>query len=585
MGQKEQKASLDLSPEATGKRLESWKEIAAYLSRTVRTVRRWEKEEGLPVHRHLHKKLGSVYTYQAEVDAWWEGRRARIEAETDESTAPPRDRRLVLAVAGIAVAFLLAAGYLGWRFFRGAPGQAGRVVLVVLPFANLSGDPDQEYFSDGMTEEMITHLAQLQPERLAVIARTSAMHYKRTEKRADEIARELGAQYLLEGSVRRQGERVRISAQLIRVSDQVHLWARSYDNKLGDMLSTQADVSRAVADQIQLTLTPAVRSQLAQARPLNPAAYEAYLRGRQQWYRNDIASLWSALDYFQQAIAADPNYALAHVGMADAYNFLGAYGALPVKEAFPKARAAAQQALQLDRTLAGAHTRLGEVSYAYDFDWPSAEDHFQRAIENNAGYAEAHRVYADFLLRQGRIAEGRREAQAALEIDPHSHTAAFAVGISHYFAREHSQAIERFEKLVQTYPSLSHGPLVLALVYLDAGQADRGVAVLERAVHEVATPERTGVLGYAYARAGRPLDARRLLTELHQTARKGEVPPVSFAIIHLGLGKKELALEWMEKAYQARDWHLTLVKVDPVFDPLRADPRFQDLLRRMNFSP
>jgi TolB-like protein/Tfp pilus assembly protein PilF len=459
------------------------------------------------------------------------------------------------------------------------------VVLVVLPFVNLSGDPEQEYLSDGMTEEMIAQLAQLQPERLAVIARTSSMYYKKTEKRADEIARELGAHYLMEGSVRREGERVRVTAQLIRASDQLHVWSHSYDNDVGDVLSIQADVARSVADQIQLTLTPAQRRELAGARSVNPEAYEAYLRGREQWYRNDVPSLRRALDYFQQSVAADPNYALAHVGLADTYIFLGAYGALPMKESHPKARASAQRALELDRTLAGAHAALGVVSHEYEWDWRSAEDHFQRAIAHNPGHADAHRVYAEFLQWQNRIAEAQREAQTALEIDPHSPTADFALGVCYYFSRQHDKAIEHFEKLNQKYPTLSRGAIVLALIYVNAGQADRGVEVLERTAREPVTLEHKGVLAYAYARAGRTPEARKLLAELHPAAQKGEVAAAVIAIVHVGLGEKEQALDWLEKAYQAHEWHLTLINAEPVFDPLRDDPRFQDLLRRMNFSP
>jgi serine/threonine-protein kinase len=351
------------------------------------------------------------------------------------------------------------------------------------------------------------------------------------------------------------------------------------------VLSIQADVARSVADQIQLTLTPAQRRELAGARSVNPEAYEAYLRGREQWYRNNVPSLHRALEYFQQSIAADPGYALPHVGLADTHIFLGTFGALPMEEAYPKAKASAQRALQLDPTLAGAHAALGVVSHEYEWDWRLAEDHFRRALAHNPGHADCRRVYADFLLRQNRIAEARREAQTALEIDPHSHTADFALGVSYYFNREHAKAIEHFEKLNQKYPTITHGPIVLALIYINAGQADRGVAVLERASPEAATPERTGLLAYAYARAGRTREARRLLAELHQAAQKDEVADTVVATVHLGLGEKEQALDWLERGYQAHDWHLTLLKAEPVFDPLRDEPRFKDLLRRMNFSP
>ena len=352
-------------------RLDSWKEIAAYLKREVRTAQRWEKNEGLPVHRHQHEKLGTVYAYKSEIDAWWRERRVRLEeqpeavepadteevqVETEELPKPSVTPQWRLA-AIVVVSLLVAAAVVAYLIRKPPPPprDRGKLMLAVLPFANLSGDQSQEPIADGLTEEMITELGRLQPERLGVIARTTAMQYKSTPKSAEEIGQELGVQYILEGSVRRAENQIRINAKLIQVSDQSPIWVETYNRELREILKVEAEVAVAIANQIQVKLTPSPIT----PRPVNPEAHEAYLKGRFYWYKRDLPS---CINYYNQAIALDPNYALAYAGLASAYVLLGSAptAVMPPREARPKAKEAATKALQLDPKLDEA--QIGRAS-------------------------------------------------------------------------------------------------------------------------------------------------------------------------------------------------------------------------------
>ncbi len=309
----------------------------------------------------------------------------------------------------------------GYRFIAPVeePGHpAGRTMLAVLPFENLSGDSEQDYFSNGLTEEMITQLGRLQPERLSVIARTSAMTYKGSNKTVDQIGRELGVDYLLEGSVRREGDQVRITAQLIQVRDQAHLWAQSYDRNVSSILAVQGEVARAIAGEIKVAVTPEETRRLASARPVNPDAHEAYLKGRFHWYKLSRVHLDTALDYFQLALEKDPNYALAYVGIAYVWASRGDCGLVPSREAFPKVKAAALKARELDDTLAEVHELLANVRFFYEWDWGGAEREFQRAIQLNSNSAELRFYYSDFLISMRRPREWKAEIERALELDP-----------------------------------------------------------------------------------------------------------------------------------------------------------------------
>jgi TolB-like protein/DNA-binding winged helix-turn-helix (wHTH) protein/Tfp pilus assembly protein PilF len=519
-----------------------------------------------------------------------EGLPKSVEAAPPEPAPAHTGPRISRAawLAGLVV--LLAAGLYvvrdripGWR---GRPAE-GKVMLLVLPFDNLSGDPAQEYFSDGLTEEMITQLGRLNPDRLGVIARNTAMIYKGTKKSVAEIGREQEVEYILEGSVRRAGGRVRISAQLIEVRDQTHLWAENYDRAVEDVLAIQSDVARHIAGALTLELLPGGDSGLTRPAPLNPAAYDAYLRGRYQWNRRSPEGLQKSIEFYREAIAADPNYPLAYAGLADTFGLLGTmpYDALPPRDAIPKAEAAARQALALDDSLAEAHVALAHALLYYQWDWPAAEREFQRAFELNAGYATAHQWYSDYLLARGRPDEALAQIQQALKLDPYSLVVHLALGRYYYLQRDYDQAIARFQQSIQMDPDFFLGHFDLGVALVQAGRTDEAIAEFEQAVRlSGQSPVSLAGLGYAYARAGRAADARKALAQLEVLSRRRHVPPLYFAGIYAGLGENDPAFAWLDKAYEARSTYLIHIHLEPIFAPLHSDPRFAALLRRLNLD-
>jgi TolB-like protein/tetratricopeptide (TPR) repeat protein len=572
-----------------GERLDSWKEIAAYLNRGVRTVKRWETEEGLPVHRHIHRRLGSVYAIKSEVDAWLLTRGAQVAAgvESDEESPPPPlpvPRRGAWLAVG-AAAILILAGYLAVSLWRRAPSEGSkRVMLAVLPFDNLSGDPDQEFFSDGLTEELITELGQFNPERLGLIARTSVMPYKTAKKSVRRIASELRIDYVLEGSVRREAERVRITAQLIRASDETHVWAQTYDRELSGIFDVQSRVVRAIADQVQVTLDRDAQAALRRSLAVHPEAYEAALRGRYFLDRRTADDLRRALDWFQRAVAIDARYALAYVGLADAHMLSATYADVPAKEAMTKAREAVLTALALDDQLPAAHAWLGIIQSEYDWDWMAAERQFRRAIELNPNYAYAHKLYAEYLSYVGRFDAAVTEARLARDLDPLSIVTNTLVGLALYRARQYDAALLALSQAIEMDPNHPMAYLPLGLVHIMKGQLDEAIAALMKA--STLTPESSEIvaqLAHAHALAGHRDRTRAALDDLLERSQQQHVSPFSFALIHTGLGESQAAIDWLERAYDERDWYLCVLKTEPILDPLRNEPRFQALLRRMNF--
>ena len=465
---------------------------------------------------------------------------------------------------------------------RGRRGRSGRIKAVaVLPLENMSRDPEQDYFADGMTEALITDLAQI--GALRVISRTSAMQYKGTRKPLPEIARELNVDAVLEGSVLRFGNRVRITAQLIHAASDQHLWAKSYERDLGDILALQSEVARAIAKEVKIKLTPHQQARLTCARPVNPEAYEAYLKGSYYWNKFTEEGFKRALEYFKQAIEKDPVYASAYAGLAESYATLGFFSTVP-KEAFLKAEEAALKALEIDDTLAQAHTSLGLSRLFYDWDWLTAEREFQRALELNPGYALAHHGYALYLMAMARLDEALVEEKRALELDPLSLRINTALGWVFYFARQFQQAIEQYRKTLELDPNF-------VMAYWQLGLAYEQKAMYKEALEEFQNgvvssgggPIYLALLGHGYGVAGKRGKALKILNELKQRAEGKYVAPYDIAIIHIGLGEREQGFEWLEKAYEDRIGRLVFLNVEPIFDSLRSDPRFQDLLRRMNF--
>ena len=568
-----------------GERLDSWKEIAAYLKREVRTVRRWETAEGLPVHRHMHKKRGTVYAYRAELDAWWNDGRPRLEQQ-EQALAAARRRRLpwltaasILAATVVAVVFALNIG--GWRERIFGGGSKPIRSLAVLPLENLSGDPEQEYFADGMTEALITELGKI--SALRVISRQSVMRYKDTDKPVPEIARELNVDAVVEGSVLRDGERVRIAAQLVQAAPERHLWAESYERDLSDVLALQGEVARAIAREIKVAVTPAEETRLASARPVNPEAYEAYLKGRYNMEKWSVDARKTATRYFQQAIEIDPDYALAYAGLAEAYN-LQAGAAIPREEAIPRARAAAKRALEIDDTLGEAHASLAIIRVLRDWDWVGAEQEFKRAIELNPNDPNAHHWYMHYLIWMGRTRDSLDPSQRALELDPLSPTMNSQLGEYYVFTRQYDRAIAQFRKTQTMDPNFFPMYRFFGRAYLGKGMYREAIAVLQDAVTlSGGDPDRVADLGYAYAVAGKRREALKVLDELKERSKHMNVPPFSIAVVYAGLGDEDQALEWLGKAHEERSWWMVTLNEFHAFDNLRSDSRFQELVRRMNF--
>jgi TolB-like protein/Flp pilus assembly protein TadD/predicted Ser/Thr protein kinase len=499
----------------------------------------------------------------------------------------PRSRRSLLAWAFAAVLAIVLAvfGYLWWeRSSPKATPAAGKIMLAVLPFENLSGDPDQEYFSDGLTEEMISRLGNLHPERLGVIARTSVMRYKDTRKAIDEIGRELGVDYILEGSVRRAADRIRVTAQLIQVADQTHLWADNYDRNVADVFAVQSEVAGKVAGSLALKLLPERQSALAQVPTSNAEAHEAYLRGRYHWGKRSKEGMTKSIEYFNQAIKLDPNYALAYAGLADSYNQFAAYGFISPAEAHPKAREAVTKALGIDESLAEAHASLGYEKLRYDWDWAGAKKEFARAVELSPNYGPAHQWNALYLAAVNRLSESLAEAIRARELDPLSPIFNRALGRHLYFARRYRESIESCRRALEIDPSFVPAMWTLGLAYAQAGKQEEAIGELERAANLAeGSSIYAGLLGYVYGLSGRKSEALKILDNLTQDSKQHFVSSYAIALIYLGLRNNSEAIAWLGRAYAERSEELSFLQVEPTFDPLRSDPRFQELVRKMNF--
>ena len=413
------------------------------------------------------------------------------------------------------------------------------------------------------------------------------MRYKDTRKPLPEVARALKVDVLLEGSVVRAGERVRIAARLIHAGTDRHLWAESYERDLRDVLALQREIARTVAQKVHITLTPQEDAGLAGARAVDPEAHLLYVKARYYWAKRTSEGFQKALEYFEQATARDAGYAAAWAGTADTYYLLGAFGydALPPREAVPKAKAAAQKALEIDDTLAEAHAALGQVLQNYEWEFPSAEHSLLRALELNPGYAAAHHYYSNFLSAQGRLDEALAEAERALELDPLSLVINILVARPHYFARRFDEAIEASLKVLEMDPAFPLAYLQLGMARAAKGTNDEAIVDLRR--FSALTSGSTlalALLGFAHARVGDRAEAVRRLEALRAAAERRYVPSYQFAAVHIGLGDHDQAFVWLDKAYEERADALVTLKVEPVFDPLRGDPRFSDLLRRVGLS-
>jgi TolB-like protein/DNA-binding winged helix-turn-helix (wHTH) protein/Flp pilus assembly protein TadD len=493
-------------------------------------------------------------------------------------------------VVSLAVLFVALAVFLGLRLRARSQSAAaqGRVMLAVLPFANLSNDPEQEYFSDGLTEETITDLGELNPERLGVIARTSAAAYKHTDKTIAQIGRELGVDYILEGSVRREGAVARVSAQLIRVKDQVHLWAHNYDRETGGLLALQNELGRAIAQQVQVKLAPPYGGRSTNKYAPNPEAYELYLKGRFYLNQRTYAEIDKSTEYFQQSIEKDPGFALAYAGLADSYL---ANSIRSPQDFEPKAKAAASRALELDDDLAEAHAALGAEKADFEYDWAGAEQEFKRALELNPNYAEGHFRYAfSYLMPQGQSDTAIAEMKKALQLDPFSPIYNTVFGLTYFYARRYDLAQEQFKKAIDLNADFFVTHYHLAWLYSQSGQYENAISELtkgrllsgdDRTV-KAAAPDEVA-LRKALAAEG----ARGFWQQLLRSNGKlvGNIGEFDLPQIYARLRDTQKALESLDRNYEERRALGTLLNVDPAFDALRSDQRFENLVRRIGLTP
>ncbi len=484
------------------------------------------------------------------------------------------------------VLVIVLASALAFRSLR-KPAVAAAVPnqmtsLVVLPFENLSADKDQAYFADGMTDELIAHLAKIRS--LRVISRTSSMEYKGTHKTLSQIARDLNVDSVVEGTVLRSGDRVRITAELVQVATDRHLWAETYESQLGDILTLQSHVASAIVNEIRVKLTPEDQVRLAITRPVSTQSYENYLKGRYYWNKRSQEGLTKAISYFQLAIENDPNYALAYAGLADCYSIIGSaiVGTVPASEVAPKARAAALRSLELDNTLAEAHTSLATVRFNYDWDWNAAASGFHRAVELNPSYATAYQRNSLYLMSMGRTSESIAEMNRAHDLDPLSISTNFSLGWRLYMAREYDQAIEQLRNTIDMDPDFILPHLVLGQAFEQKKAYDQAIAELRRAA-EISknSPPVLAALARTYAVSGRTTEARNLLDQLMQQSKKQYVSPFYVALVYAGLGENDHAVDWLEKAYADRSNGIVFLKVDPQLDTLRSSPRFHELQRKL----
>ncbi|MBI3417349.1 MAG: tetratricopeptide repeat protein [Verrucomicrobia bacterium] len=515
-----------------------------------------------------------------------EGGRKNAETKTSVRPSP------AWPLAGVGAIVLLAVG-LGWWLVRQRGGSTvitntvpvatssavpGRITsLAVRPFDDYASDTNNAYLSDGMTEALCAALGNI--GALTVPGRSSVMRYKNSPKSIPEMAKELKVDAIVEGSVQRAGSRMKITVQLIDGVRDRHLWATNYDRDLSDFFTVQSEVARAVANEIQVRLTPEDQSRLTRARSVNPEAQEAYLKGRYQWNKRTEEGFRRAIEHFQQAIAKEPTYALAYAGLGDCYSWFPNYGGGPRDEWMPRARAAATKALELDPNFAEPHATLANVKLYFDSDLPGAKFEFDRAIELNPRYASAHQWYGWYWMIKGKLKEALAEKKRALELDPLSPIISVEVGLLHYFLHEYDRAIEILQQTIAMDRNFPRSHLFLARALQQIGRHDEAIAELKlwHTLSETSTAN-SAELGYAYALAGRRAEAEGILASLKD--------PGGIALVYTGLGNKDQALTWLEKRYQGKGdfFSFALLRVSPQYDSLRSDPRFDALAKKVGLE-
>ncbi|MEK6324038.1 MAG: protein kinase [Acidobacteriota bacterium] len=503
--------------------------------------------------------------------------RVSITTSSAEYLVSEIKRHKLAALIGLVIAAIAIAGLAAYLNARNT--EVAIESIAVLPFENQNHDPNTEYLSDGLTESIINSLTQL-PD-LRVIARSSVFRYKGRDTDPMAAGRELGVRAVLTGRIMQRGDNLNVSAELVDVRDNKQLWGEQYERKVSDLLGVQREIAKEISGNLRLKLSGAEQSRVTKHYTENPEAYQLYLKGRYFWNKFTPADHLRAAEYFNQAIAKDPTYALAYTGLADTYGASASYSWIAPTEGYPKAKALAKKALELDETLAEAHAALGALTMFYDLDWAAAEREYKRAIELNPNYPITYELYSYLLSVTGRLDEGIAMAKRGLEVDPLSVPLADDTGQAYYWARRYDEAIKQYQKSIEMDPN--HPLVGLGAVYEQKGMYDEAIAAYQKAIK---ASERTsnilGALGHAYAASGRRGEALKILDELKEMSKQKYVSPYDMAVLYTGLGEKDRAIEQLNKAYEERAGWVISLKVEPLFDPLRSDPRFADLVRRMS---
>jgi TolB-like protein/Tfp pilus assembly protein PilF len=541
------------------------------------------EEKPFRILQLLLEQAGCVVTRRALREKLWPDTHVRYDQNLNTAVNKLRE---LLGDSAQSSRFIETLPGRGYRFI--APvmiptrsSLAAKKMLAVLPFENLGGDPEQEYFADGLTEEMISHLGQLDPRRLGVIARTSAIQYKNTRKSITEIASELKVSYVLEGSVRCEGSGARITAQLIAAMDQTHLWSRSYNRDLRDILSVQADVARQVGRALSLELLPEAA---AKSLAFDPTAHESYLRGRFYFGQRTEEGLKKAIASFETALSVEPNCARSYSGIADCCGLLSWFGALAPKVAGQKAAAAARRAVEIDASLSECHASLALVRFWHEWNWEEAGQEFLRAIELNPSYVSAYQWYGAFLNTRGRFEEAQTAQKCARELDPFSLISNLNVADSFFFSRQYDRAVKHLVAVLEQEPRFFPALLQLGRVYVQMELYAEAIAAFERALQFSRQQDVLSALAHAYALAGRTEEARIILDDLTNDKIGRYVASPMVARIHLALGEFEMALDWLQRGVEERSYWMVFLKVDPVYDPIRSHPRFGELLKLVGLA-
>ena len=512
---------------------------------------------------------------------------ATLEISPPSTSFPAKTRlpwrsRAALGISAVALLASLASA--GW-FYRVA-SRGGETIdsVAVLPFVNASGDPNAEYLSDAFTESLINSLSQL--PNLKVMSRDSAFRFKGKETDPQTVGRELGVRAIFKGKLTQRGDTLSISAELIDARDSSHIWGQQYQRRLIDMDALREQIAGEMAGALRRRLTGAEEKRMTKSYTANPEAYQDYLKGRYWWNKTTVVGFDKGIEYFQQAIAKDPTYALAYSGLADCYSSLADFGVVPAKEGYLRAKDAALKAVELDDNLAEAHGSLASIKSSYDWDWSGADKEIRRAIELNPSYADAHRLHAEVLWQTGRLNEAIAETKRNLELDPISLGNNVDLGVEYFLARQYDQVISQERKVLELDPNYIEAYYFRGIAYLKKSMLEEGKADLEKglAIAPASEVALTGV-GYWYAVTGRRAEAHRVLDKLNELSKQKYVSPIWRVKIYAGLVEKDKAFEWLEKAYEDHSIvSVGYIKTNPMFDPLRSDPRFGDLLRRTNLQ-